>query len=78
MQHPFITDLSDKSLEDLSKTISDLNTKLNFAYRTQNGALINQLRMAIESYNSEYKKRIDELYKKNNVDKQIKISNDRK
>lgn len=78
MQHPFITDLSDKSLEDLSKAISDLNTKLNFAYRMQNGALINQLRMAIESYNSEYKKRIDELYKKNNVDKQIKISNDRK
>ena len=56
MQHPFITDLSDKSLEDLSKTLSDLNTKLNFAYRMQNGALINQLTFAIESYNSEYKK----------------------
>jgi hypothetical protein len=78
MQHPFITDLSDKSLEDISKTLSDLNQKLNFAYRAQNGALINQLRMAIESYNSEYKKRIDEMYKKNNIEKQINISSDRK
>jgi hypothetical protein len=77
MQHPFITDLSDKSLEDISKTLSDLNQKLNFAYRAQNGAMINQLRMAIESYNTEYKKRIDEMYKKNNIEKQINISSDR-
>jgi hypothetical protein len=78
MQHPFFADLSDKSLEDLSKTVSDLNQKLNFAYRAQNGALINQLRMAIESYNTEYKKRIDEMYKKNNIEKQINISSERK
>jgi hypothetical protein len=78
MQHPFITDLSNKSLEDISKVLSDLNQKLNFAYRAQNGAMINQLRMAIESYNTEYKKRIDEMYKKNNIEKQINISSDRK
>lgn len=78
MQHPFITDLSDKSLEDLSKAISDLNQKLNFAYRMQNGALINQIRMAIESYNGELKRRMDEMYKKNNLEKQINISSDRK
>jgi hypothetical protein len=78
MQHPFITDLSGKSLEDLSKAISDLNQKLNFAYRMQNGALINQLNMAIESYNVEYKRRMDEMYKKNNLEKQINVSSDRK
>lgn len=78
MQHPFINDLSDKTLEDLSKTLSDLNTKLNFAYRMQNGALINQIRMAIDSYNTEYKNRMDEMYKKNNIEKQINISSDRK
>ena len=78
MQHPFITDVSGKSLEDLSKAISDLNQKLNFAYRMQNGALINQLNMAIESYNVEYKRRMDEMYKKNNLEKQINVSSDRK
>jgi hypothetical protein len=78
MQHPFINDLSKKSLEELSKVISELNTKLNFAYRMQNGSLINQLNMAINSYNTEYKKRMDEMYKKNNLDNQINISSDRK
>lgn len=78
MQHPFINDLSDKTLEELSKTLSELNTKLNFAYRMQNGALINQIRMAIDSYNTEYKKRMDDMYKKNNIEKQINISSDRK
>jgi hypothetical protein len=44
----------------------------------QNGALINQLNMAIESYNGEYKRRMDEMYKKNNLEKQINVSSDRK
>ena len=48
--HPFITDLSDKKLEDLQNTISDLTGKLNFAYRTGNGPLIHQLQMVIGSY----------------------------
>jgi hypothetical protein len=78
MQHPFITDLSDKSIEDLLKAISDLNQKLNFSYRTQNGALINQLKMALESYNNEYKKRMDEIYKKNKIDNKINVSTDKK
>lgn len=78
MQHPFITNLSEKSLEEISKTITDLNQKLNFAYRIQNSALINQIHMAIESYNSEYKKRMDEMYKKNNLEKQINITTERK
>ena len=78
MQHPFISDLSDKTIEDLLKTISDLNQKLNFSYRTQNGALINQLKMALESYNSEYKKRMDEIYKKNKIDNKINVSADKK
>lgn len=78
MQHPFITDLSDKSLENLLETINNLNQKLNFAYRTQNGALINQIRMAIDSYNTEYQKRMNEMYKKSNIEKQINISSERK
>ncbi len=61
MQHPFISDLSDKSLDDLQKTVNDLNGKLNFAFRTGNVALIGQLRMVIESYQTEVSKRIDEF-----------------
>ena len=50
MEHPFINDLSGKSLEEIQETISDLTNKLTFAYRTQNGPLVNQLQMVIESY----------------------------
>jgi hypothetical protein len=74
MKHPFINDLSDKSLEELSTTLSDLQSKLNFVYRTQNHALIGQLRMVLESYQSEYKVRMDDLYKKHNLDNKININ----
>lgn len=76
MQHPFITDLSDKSLEDLQGTISSLMAKLNFAYRTGNGPLIHQLNMVLESYKSEYSKKMDELIKKQNIQGKIKIETD--
>lgn len=74
MQHPFISDLSNKSLEDLQTSINDLTKKLNFVYRSQNGHMINQLRMVIESYQSEYNKRIDEAYKKQNISNKININ----
>ena len=77
MEHPFITNLEDKTIEELQNKISDLTSKLNFAYRTGNGPLIHQLNMAIESYRSAYFKKMDELIKKQNVQTQIKITKDK-
>lgn len=76
MQHPFIHDLSGKSLEDLQNTLTDLNKKLTFAYRTQNGPLIHQLSMVIESYRTEYSKKMDEIIKKQNINTKISITKD--
>jgi len=73
MEHPFINDLGDKSLEDLQTTISDLTKKLNFAYRTSNGPLISQIQMAIESYRSAYNKKMNELIDKQKINMQIKV-----
>lgn len=78
MQHPFVNNLSDKSLEDLQKTISDLMNKLTFAYRTGNGPLIHQLQMVIESYKGEYNKKMDELIKKQKINTKISIEKDGK
>lgn len=75
MQHPFINDLSDKSLDDLQTTLQGLYTKLNFAHRMQNQALVQQVTMVIESYKAESNKRMDDIYKKQNIDSRIKISN---
>lgn len=73
MEHPFINDLSNKSLEELQTTISTLTSRLNFAYRSQNSPLIHQLQMALESYKNAYSKKMDELIKKQNITAQVKI-----
>ena len=64
MEHPFISSLSDKTLEELQGSMADLTKKLNFAYRMQNSAMIHQLNMAMESYRAEYSRKMDELLKK--------------
>ena len=76
MEHPFINDLSGKSLEEIQETISDLTNKLTFAYRTQNGTLVNQLQMVIESYKNEQSKKLDALFKKQNIDTAINVQGD--
>lgn len=75
MEHPFIVSLSDKSLEELQETLSGLYSKLNFAYKSGNGALITQLQMVIDSYRTEHSKRMDEMIKKQNINTQINIEN---
>ena len=74
MQHPFINDLTEKSLDDIQDSIQSLNTKLNFAYRMQNQPMIQQIHMVLESYRTEYTKRMDAMYKKQNLDKQIQVT----
>lgn len=74
MEHPFIKDLDDKSLDELQTSLSELSKKLTFAYRTQNGALISQLQMAMESYKVAYQKKMDDLVKKQNISMQINVT----
>jgi len=73
MEHPFISDLSDKTLEELQEALSDLTTKLTFAYRTQNQPLVHQLQMVIESYKNEQNRKLDTLFKKQNIDTTINV-----
>jgi len=73
MEHPFINDLSNKSLEELQTSISSLSTKLNFAYRSNNGDMIRQIQMALESYKNAHQKKMDELIKKQNIQTQVVI-----
>lgn len=75
MEHPFIHGLNEKSLDELQTTISSLTTKLSFAYRTGNTALIHQIKMALDSYKAAYAKKIDELASKQKITTQIKVEN---
>ena len=54
MEHPLIHNLDDLSLEDLSNRISELHKKLAIAARGGNGYMCDQIRMALESYQTTY------------------------
>ena len=58
MEHPLISSLDSLTTEQLSDKISELNKKLGIAYRTGNSYLCDQLRMAIESYQTKYQERL--------------------
>jgi len=68
MEHPLIGDLSSLTMDELGEKIADLNKKLSMAMRTGNGHLCNQIRMAIESHNVKYQEKLQESYKKSDVD----------
>ena len=61
MEHPFITNLDNMTLEQLGSKVSELHKKLNIAHRMGNGYLCDQIRMAIESYNGKYQQKMRAL-----------------
>jgi hypothetical protein len=76
--HPLSPDLSQMSDADLQKKHSELMTKLNAAYRMNNGSLLHQLQMIMDDYTQEINRRqqkqLEEILKKNDkFDKIIDI-----
>ena len=69
MEHPLIGDISALTTEELTNKIAELNKKLVIAQRTGNGHLCNQIRMAIESYQTLYHQRLEEQYRKQSGDR---------
>lgn len=74
--HPLIGDLTGFSVEELQEKLTDLNKKLNFAYRIGNQQMVNQLRMLLESYNGQYQAKLAEQQSKMNLSGKINISSD--
>jgi hypothetical protein len=79
MEHPFLSskDLEDKTLEEIQDGMSSIMDKLTFAYRTQNGPLIHQLQMVLESHRTQYFRKMDEIFDKQKLNNQINIQSDR-
>jgi len=77
MEHPFIHGLDQLSLDELQEKISSLTSKLTFSSRMHNHAMSGQLLMVLESYQNEYNRRMEELYKKQNIQNNIQISKDK-
>jgi hypothetical protein len=70
MEHPFLstTDLAELTLDDIQNKIYELTSKLSFAYQTNNQPLINQVGMALESYNSARAQKLNDMFPKNKGD----------
>ena len=64
MEHPLIGNLEDLTMDQLEEKINELTNKLTIAYRTGNGYLCEQIRMAIESYRTKLSEKREEQYKK--------------
>ena len=75
MEHPLIGNIDHLTEDELSEKINELNQKLNMATRTGNGHMCNQLRMAIESFQSKYQQKLQEARKgqSTNFDDKIDI-----
>lgn len=76
MEHPLISGLDDLTVEQLSEKINDLHKKLSVAYRSGNGYLCDQIRMALESYTNKLRERQDQQYRdaQQSFNDKIKIS----
>jgi hypothetical protein len=71
MEHPLITGIDDLTVDELQGKISELSKKLNFAQRSGNAQLANQIRMAIETFRNKYQQKmqaIQDNQNKNNPD----------
>lgn len=80
MSHPFINtnDLSDLSVDELQTKILELNKKLSILGRMPNEYVAGQIRMALHSYQEAYNKKLQEQYKKLNLNSKIDINNSSK
>ncbi len=72
-EHPFIsvnTLSEDETLDGLQTKIIEISGKLNFAYRTNNQVLINQLNMVMHSYTLARDKKLTDMFPKDNDGRQ--------
>ena len=77
MEHPLITDIEHLTVDELQSKISELQKKLNFATRSNNGHLASQIRMAIETFSNRYQAKMQAIHAeqiKNSPDHSDKIN----
>lgn len=76
MNHPLVNVDSELKVDELQTQISDLNKKLNFAYRTNNQALINQLQLALNNVREAYQMKLTEQMSKMKFKGKVRINDE--
>ena len=55
--HPLMSNVTDKTLDELLKSINETYKKISFAGKMGNSAMVNQLRLVADTYQEEINKR---------------------
>ena len=74
MEHPLIDSLDSLTVDELGTKLGELQKKLGIAQRSGNAHICNQIRMAIESYQSKYNEKLQASYKKDLADAKVDTS----
>jgi hypothetical protein len=74
MEHPLIDSLDSLTVDELGAKLGELQKKLGIAQRSGNAHICNQIRMAIESYQSKYNEKLQASYKKDLADAKVDTS----
>jgi len=77
MEHPHLNIKNIKAkltLEQVEEKLADIMGKLNFAYRTGNQPLINQLNMARETYTQAQNDKLNEMFDDKELGDKINIT----
>lgn len=75
-EHPFVNNIDSLSVEDLQNRITELYNKLSTVYRMQNPNVyvIEQIQMALNSYQTVYQHKLDEQSRDSGLDGLIDVS----
>lgn len=73
MEHPLIGSIDHLTEDQLGEKITELYKKLGIAQQSGNGYLCNQIRMAIETYQTKYQQRLRKPPAGSNFDNKIDI-----
>lgn len=66
MEHPLINNVDSLTVEELQDRISDLTRKLAWASRSGNANLVNQIRLALNTFTAKYQQKQQELWNARN------------
>jgi hypothetical protein len=71
MEHPFLNpqEIKKLKLEEIQNKISELTKKLTIAYQTGNMYLVNQVQMALDTYNTAQVEKLREMMPKDDPGK---------
>jgi tRNA U38,U39,U40 pseudouridine synthase TruA len=57
MEHPLINNIDHLTIDELQTKVNELTKKLSYAQRMGNAFLVNQVRMALETYQNKYREK---------------------